>query len=61
MRFLDTQAFSDQKIDRIEAMLEQLALDTVLSVLYRISEKRKQLPQVICYKSDCPSRDDFPF
>ena len=61
MRFLDTQAFSDQKIERIEAMLEQLALDTVLSVLYRISEKRKQLPQVICYKSDCPLRNDIPF
>ena len=61
MQFLDTQAFSDQKIERIEAMLEQLALDTVLSVLYRISEKRKQLPQVICYKSDCPLRNDIPF
>jgi hypothetical protein len=61
MRFLDAQAFSEQKIDRIEAMLEQLALDMVLSVLYRISEKRKQLPQVICYKSGCPSRDDIPF
>ena len=61
MRFLDTQAFSEQKIDRIEAMLEKLALDMVLSVLYRISEKRKQLPQVICYKSDCPARDHIPF
>jgi hypothetical protein len=61
MRLPDTEDFSEQKIDRIETMIEELALDAVLSVLYRISEKRKQLPQVICYKSDCPSRDHIPF
>jgi len=61
MRFLNTEDFSEQKLERIEAMIEDLALDTVLSILYRISEKRKQLPQVICYKSDCPLRDDIPF
>ena len=61
MRFPDTEDFSEQKLDRIEAMIEDLALDTVLSVLYRISEKRKQLPQMICYKSDCPLRDEIPF
>ena len=61
MRFLNTEDFSEQKLERIEAMIEDLALDTVLSIVYRISEKRKQLPQVICYKSDCPLRDDIPF
>ena len=62
MRFSDTEDFSEQKLERIETMIEDLALDTVLSVLYRISEKRKQLPgKVICYKSDCPLRDDIPF
>ncbi|MFZ0725258.1 MAG: hypothetical protein WAM61_05670 [Desulfobacterales bacterium] len=61
MRFSDTEDFSEQKLERIETMIEDLALDTLLSVLYKISEKRKQLPQVICYKSDCPLRDDIPF
>jgi hypothetical protein len=61
MRLLDTEAFCEQKIERIEAMLEQLALDTILSVLYKISEKREQLPRVVCYKSDCPGRDEIPF
>ena len=44
MRFSDTEDFSEQKLERIEAMIEDLALDTVLFLLYRISEKRKQLP-----------------
>jgi hypothetical protein len=61
MRLLDTEAFCEQKIERIEAMLEQLVLDTLLSVLYKISEKSKQLPRVVCYKTDCPGRDDIPF
>lgn len=61
MRFSDTEDFSEQKLDRIETMIEEFALDTVLSILHRISEKRKQLPKVICYKSDCPLRDEIPF
>ena len=61
MRFSDTEDFSEQKLDRIETMIEEFALDTVLSILHRISENRKQLPQVICYKSDCPLRDEIPF
>lgn len=61
MKCQDVETFSEQKIERIEAMIEDLALDAVLSVLYRISEKRRQLSQMICYKSDCPLRDSIPF
>ncbi|MGA8241475.1 MAG: hypothetical protein WB818_12920 [Desulfobacterales bacterium] len=61
MQLTDTETINEQKIDRIETMIEEFALDTILSILYRISENRKQLPQVICYKSDCPLRDHIPF
>jgi hypothetical protein len=61
MRLSDIEDLSDQKLERIEAIMEDLALDTVLSVLYRILEKRQQRPQVICYKTNCSERDNIPF
>ena len=60
MRFL-SPSFKEQKMDRIQAMLEQLVLDTILSVLDKIAEKRTQSPQCLCYRSDCKLRDDIPF
>ena len=61
MTLLDTHAFNEQKMDRIQAMLEQIVLDTVLSVLDKITEKNDQAPQCVCYKSDCLMRDNIPF
>ena len=61
MRLQSISSFKEKKIDRIQAMLEQVILDIVLSVLDRITEKHTQLPQCICYKSDCHMRDPIPF
>lgn len=58
---LSTSSFNEQKMDRILAMLEQVVLDLVLSVLDRITEKHSNSPQCLCYRSDCQSRDDIPF
>jgi hypothetical protein len=49
------------KLQRIETLLEQTLLDTVLSVLYTLSEKQKRLRESICFKTDCPMRDDSMF
>ena len=61
MQPFDPDKINEQKLDRIETLLEQLALDTVLTILYRLTEKHKLLPTPICYKVDCPQRDEIPF
>ena len=59
---IDIEDLNEQKMQRIAAMLEQLLLDTALSVLDKLSEQQKgQELTSICYKSGCPSRDQIPF
>lgn len=58
---LDAETIKDLKSQQSMALLEQLLTDTVLNVLYRLAERQKQLPQLICYKSDCLLRDEIPF
>jgi hypothetical protein len=49
------------KLQRIETLLEQTLLDTALSVLYSLAEKQIHLRKSICFKTDCPMRDDSMF
>jgi hypothetical protein len=61
MEPLDHQTIKDLKTQRITDLIEQVLTDTALAVLYRLAENRKLCPSVICYKHDCPLRDDIPF
>jgi hypothetical protein len=58
---LDEETIKDLKTQRITDLFEQVLTDTALAVLYRLSDNRKLRPPVICYKHDCPLRDDIPF
>ena len=49
------------KLQRIETLVEQTLLDTALSVLSSLSEKQMRLRESICFKTDCPMRDDIMF
>ncbi len=62
METLEIEDGNDEKIQRIAVMLEQLLLDTALSVLDRLSQQFNGQEQAsLCYKTSCPSRDDIPF
>jgi hypothetical protein len=61
MENLDPQTIKELKVQRITDLIEQLLIDTALSVLYRLAENRKLRPPVICYKKDCHMRDNIPF
>jgi hypothetical protein len=56
-----TEEIQTLKMQRIETLLEQALLDTALAVLYTLSEKQKRLRESICFKTDCPMRDDILF
>lgn len=56
----DTEDINEQKINRIAELLEQVLIDVALSALYRLCHNHKN-SRHICYKSDCPMRDDIPF
>ena len=59
MSTLSAEDVRQLKTERIATLLEQTLLDTVLSILCRLSEHQRPLP--ICYKTDCSMRDDIPF
>lgn len=61
MENLDPETIKNLKTQRITELIEQVLTDTTLAVLYRLADKSKLRPPVICYKSDCPMRDNIPF
>lgn len=61
MPLLDIEEITDEKISKIEGLLEQLILDSFLTALRKISDNREQAWNLICHKTDCPMRDDIPF
>jgi len=61
MENLDPEIIKDLKVQRITELIDQLLNDTALAVLYRLADNRKLRPPVICYKQDCPMRDNIPF
>lgn len=58
---LDEETTKELKMQRITDLIEQVLTDTALAVLYRLADNRKLRPPVICYKQDCPMRDNIPF
>ena len=58
---IDEETTKNPKMQRITDLIEQVPTDTALAVLYRLADNRKLLPPVICYKQDCPMRDNIPF
>lgn len=61
MQLLEIEENTEQKINGIENMLEQLILDSFLTALRKICGNQEQTRQSICYKTDCPMRDHIPF
>jgi hypothetical protein len=65
MPSLETQQATEEKMDTIEEVLEELLLDAIISVLLKISERNqvlvKQYRPWNCYRTDCEKRDDIPF
>lgn len=61
MESLDPNTIKELKAQRITDLIEQVLIDTALAVLYRLAENRKLQPPVMCYKDDCPMRDNIPF
>jgi hypothetical protein len=61
MENLDPGTIKDLKTQRITNLIEQVLTDTALAVLYRLADNKKLRPPVICYKQDCPMRDNIPF
>jgi len=61
MEKLDQETIKELKVQLITDLIEQVLTDTALTVLYRLAENRKLRPPVICYKDNCPLRDNIPF
>lgn len=61
MENLDSETIKNLKTQLIADLIQQVLTDTALSVLYRLADNRKLRPPVICYRSDCPMRDNIPF
>lgn len=65
MPSLQSQQATEEKMETIEEVLEELVLDAVISVLIKISERSqvfaKQYRPWKCYRTDCEKRDDIPF
>jgi len=61
MEKLDQETIKELKVQLITDLIEQVLTDTALAVLYRLAENRKLRPPVICYKNNCPMRDNIPF
>ena len=61
MEKLDHETIKELKVQLITDLIEQVLTDTALAVLYRLAENRKLRPPVICYKNNCPMRDNIPF
>lgn len=61
MEKLDQETIKELKTQLITDLIEQVLTDTALAVLYRLAENRKLRPPVICYKNNCPLRDNIPF
>jgi len=55
----------EEKMDRIEEILEELVLDAFISVLIKVSDRiqlfAKNYRRWNCYGTDCEQRDDMKF
>ena len=55
----------EEKMDRIEEILEELVLDAIISVLIKVCDRNQLFANLYrrqtCYRTDCNQRDDIPF
>jgi len=65
MPSLQSEQAIEEKMGTIEEILEQIILDTFISVLIKLSERNelfaKQYRPWKCYRTDCEKRDNIPF
>ena len=65
MPSLQSEQAIEEKMGTIEEILEQIILDTFISVLINLSERNelfaKQYRPWKCYRTDCEKRDNIPF
>ena len=61
MSDLDDETIKELKSQKVADLLEEILTDAALAVLSRLAQQQKLQPSMICYKTDCPSRDDIPF
>ena len=58
---MNEKTINGLKTQQITCLIEQVLTDTALAVLYQLADNRKLRPPIICYKEDCPMRDNIPF
>lgn len=55
----------EEKMDRVMELIEELALDAVLEMLVKISDRNREFASQSkhwnCYRSDCKQRNEIPF
>lgn len=55
----------EEKMDRIEEILEEFVLDAIISVLIKVCDRNQLFANLhrrkTCYRTDCYQRDDIPF
>ena len=61
MQNLEHAENCELKKQRIADMLEQLILDTILSVLDELLDRNNRAPYLTCHKLECPEREREPF
>jgi len=65
MPSLQSEQAIEEKMGTIEEILEQIILDTFISVLIKLSERNelfaKQYRPWKCYRTDCEKRENIPF
>lgn len=58
---IHNEEIAAQKMNHIEALIEQIILDTIIAASCRILENREKASENICYRSNCTMRDSIPF
>ena len=61
MPTLDAEIVKDLKSEKLADLLQEVLIDTAMDILTRLTQRREGQSLTICYRSDCPSRDNIPF
>jgi hypothetical protein len=61
MTTMDSETVKDLKSEKLADLLEEVLINTALDILLQVSRRYEGKALMICYRSDCPSRDNIPF
>jgi len=61
MKTLDAETVKDLKSEKLADLLEEILIDTALDILNRLAQRYNGQSLTVCYRTDCPSRDNIPF